>query len=409
MPLTDVTVRNAKPGSKIKRMFDSGGLYLEVAPSGGKWWRLKFRFGGKEKRLSLGVYPTISLKEARERRDEAKKMLANGIDPAAERKAEKEQQRAQDESFEYVARQWHEKFTPTWTHGHAQRILTALEKDAFPWIGTKPISELTPPEVLAVARRVESRGALETAHRLMGMIGMACRYAVACGMAESDPTASLKGALPPAKVTHHPTITRPNEIGQLLRAIDGYSGSFTVASALRFLPYVFVRPGELRFAEWSEFDLESDSPQWTIPAKKMKMRRKHIVPLSNQALTILAELHPLTGQGHYVFPSERTLERPISSNTLNAALRRLGYAKTQMTAHGFRSLASTTLNELGWPPDAIERQLAHAESNKVRASYDHSQHLAKRQEMMQAWADYLDGLKNKGTVVPIRRTQSNEA
>jgi len=406
MPLTDTAIRNAKPGPKPQRLFDGGGLYLEVAPSGGKWWRFKYRFGGKEKRFSLGVYPDVSLKDAREKRIEARKLLAAGVDPAAARKSEKAEQQADAETFELVARQWHEKFTPTWTPGHAARIMTALEKDAFPWIGSKPIRELTPPEVLAVARRVESRGALETAHRLVGMIGMACRYAVACGMAESDPTASLKGALPPSSVQHHASITRPEEVGQLLRAIEGYSGSFTVQSALRFLPHVFVRPGELRFAEWSEFDLEDDSPLWTIPAERMKMRDKHIIPLSRQTLGILKELRPLTGSGSYVFPSERTQTRPISANTLNAALRRMGYAKDQMTAHGFRSLASTTLNELGWPADAIERQLAHAERNKVRASYNFAQHIAKRREMMQAWSDFLDRLRDEKKVVPLFRAAS---
>lgn len=398
--LTDTAIRNAKPGPKPKRIFDGDSLYLEVAPSGGKWWRFKYYFGGKEKRLALGAYPAVSLAVAREERDKARKLLAQGIDPSAARKAEKRGKAAEAETFEIVAREWHEKFKPTWTPSHAARILTSLEKDAFPWIGSRPIRELTPPEVLAVARRVESRGALESAHRLVSNIGMICRYAVASGKAESDPTSSLKGALPPAKEKHHPSITDPKELGELLRTIDAYQGSHVVRCALRLAPLLFVRPGELRHAEWSEVDLEA--AEWRIPAEKMKMRTQHIVPLSRQAVAVLRELHPLTGKGKYVFPGVRSSAKPMSENTVNAALRYMGYSTNQVTGHGFRSTASTLLNEQGWNRDAIERQLAHAERNNVRAAYNFAEFLPERRRMMQAWADFLDGLRQGGKVIPIR-------
>jgi len=400
--LTDVAVRNAKPGPKPKRLFDGGGMYLEVSPAGGKLWRLKYRFHGKEKRLALGAYPAVGLADARARTEAARKLLAQGIDPSAARKAEKRGEAAEAETFEIVTREWHEKFKPTWTPSHAARILTSLEKDAFPWIGSRPIRELTPPEVLAVARRVESRGALESAHRLVGNIGMICRYAVASGKAESDPTTSLKGALPPAKEKHHPSITDPKELGELLRTIDAYQGSHVVRCALRLAPLLFVRPGELRHAEWAEVNLES--AEWRIPAEKMKMQVQHIVPLSRQAVAVLRELHPLTGADKFLFPSVRSSAKPMSENTVNAALRYMGYSTDQVTGHGFRSTASTLLNEQGWNRDAIERQLAHAERNNVRAAYNFAEFLPERRRMMQAWADFLDGLKAGGKVIPIRAT-----
>lgn len=399
MPLTDTALRNAKPGPKSRRIYDSGGLYVEVAPAGGKWFRFKYHFGGKERRLSLGVYPDVSLAQARERRDEARRMLAEGTDPSTVRKAAKAEQQAQAETFELVARQWHEKFTPSWTPGHAARILTSLSQDAFPWLGHRPIREILPPEVLAVARRVESRGAIETAHRLVGNIGMVFRYAVASGLADSDPTRDLRGALSPTNEKHHASVTDPKAVADLLRAIESYSGSLVTRCALRLAPLVFVRPGELRHAEWSE--INADSAEWRIPGAKMKMRVQHIVPLSRQALAVLEELRPLTGSGRYVFPSERTSERPMSENTVTAALRRLGYTKEEMTGHGFRSMASTLLNELGWNRDAIERQLAHAERNNVRAAYNFAEFLPERRKMMQAWADNLDALREGGKVVPI--------
>lgn len=401
MKLTDAAVKNAPAKDKQYTLYDEKGLFLIVMPNGSKLWRWKYRFEGKEKRLSLGVYPAVSLKAARDDRDARKVTLKAGTDPGASKKAVKAEEKAQAETFELVAREWHKKFLPGWTSGHAARILVSLEKDAFPWIGVIPIRELSAPQVLAVARRVESRGALETAHRLVGNIGQVCRYAVACGMAEADPTASLRGALPAPIANHFSTITQPHEVGALLRAIDGYSGSFIVKCALRILPYVFTRPGELRGMEWSELELDGPIPTWTIPAARMKMRHKHLVPLVPQVIAILEELRPLTGSGRLVFPGERTRERPISDGTLGAALRRLGYSNEQLTPHGFRAMASTMLNETGWDPDVIEAQLAHAPKNAVRAAYNRAQYVPQRREMMTAWAGFLDRLREGGKVTPL--------
>lgn len=400
MPLTDAAIRNAKPAAKAQRLFDGGGLYLEVAPAGGKWWRFKYRFGGKEKRLSLGVYPDVSLKEARERRDEARKQLANGIDPSETRKAEKN---SQADSFEEVAREWYDKFKPSWSDSHALRILRRLEQNIFPWLGSRPIKTISAPDLLAVIRRIEARGAVETAHRALQNCGQVFRYAVACGRAERDPSGDLRGALPPSEEKHHASLTEPKSVAALLRDIDAYEGSFVTRCALRLAPLVFVRPGELRHAEWSEINL--DHAEWRIPAEKMKARTMHIVPLSKQAVEIMRELHALTGQGKYLFPSVRTSVRPMSENTVNAALRRLGYAKDEMTGHGFRSMASTILNEQGWNRDAIERQLAHAERNSVRAAYNYAEFLPERRKMMQAWADYLDALRSGAKIIPFRTGQ----
>ncbi|MCG8053847.1 MAG: tyrosine-type recombinase/integrase [Candidatus Thiodiazotropha endolucinida] len=399
MPLTATSVKNAKPGPKTVKMFDSGGLYLEVSPKGGKWWRLKYRFAGKEKRLALGVYPTVTLKEARDRREAAKKQLSNGIDPSAARKAEKLTDSVEN-SFEAVAREWHDKFKPGWTPGHAHTLIRRLERDVFPHLGSRPIGKIEPPEFLQVLRRIEDRGTLETAHRIKHVSGQVFRYAVATGRATRDPTADLKGALPPAKVKHFSSITDPKGIGELLRAIDGYKGGAASRTALQLAPLVFVRPGELRHAEWSEIDFAK--AEWRIPAEKMKMRTVHIVPLSRQALKILQELQAITGRSAYVFPSIRTNRRPMSDNTVNAALRRMGYTKEEMTGHGFRSIASTLLHEQGWPSDVIERQLAHQERNSVKAAYNYAEYLPERRKMMQAWADFLDCLKNGADVVNIQ-------
>jgi len=397
MALTDIKVKNAKGGitpegkktTKRYKMGDSRGLYLEVSPNGGKWWRLKFRFDGKEKRLSLGVYPDVSLKEARNRREQLRQQITNGLDPSEVRKAEKNSA-ADKNCFEAVAREWHKKFSANWTESHLEKTLTRLKNDVFPWIGKKNIIDITAPELLTVLRRVETRGALETAHRINQICGQIFRYAIATGRAESDPAAALKGSLPPTKTKHLASITEPNKVGELMRAIDGYSGSFITATALKLSPLLFVRPGELRQAEWSEIDF--DTCEWRIPAEKMKMRVLHIVPLSNQAIRALREIQALTGNGKYVFPSNRTVTRPMSNNTVNASLRRLGYTKEEMTAHGFRSMASTILNEQGWNRDAIERQLAHSEKDGVRAAYNYAQYLPERKKMMQEWADYLEKL-----------------
>ncbi len=400
MPLTDTVIRKAKPGPKPLRLFDAGGLYLEVAPSGGKWWRLKYRFAEKEKRLSLGVYPEVSLKEARGKRDDARRLLANGIDPSAQRQASKSAlvEHATN-SFETVAREWFAKFSQGWVESHSDKIIRRLERDVFPWIGARPVNSITAAELLTALRRIESRGALETAHRAMQNCGQVFRYAVATGRAERDPTADLRGALPPVKEKHHASVKDPKAIGALLRAIDGYQGLLITKCALRLAPLLFVRPGELRKGEWTELNL--DGAEWRIPAARMKMRAQHIVPLSTQAVAILRELHALTGARRYVFPGARTNGRPMSENTVNAGLRRLGYTKDEMTGHGFRSIASTLLNEQGWHRDAIERQLAHAERNNIRAAYNFAEHLPERRKMMQAWADYLDGLRAGAYVIPL--------
>ena len=400
MPLTEIAVRNAKARAKPARLFDAGGLYLEISPSGGKWWRFKYRFGEKEKRLSLGVYPEVSLKAARAKRDDARRLLADGIDPSEHRQQSKSALTAKSvNSFEAIAREWFAKFSENWVDTHSSKIIRRLERDLFPWLGARPINSITAPELLSALRRIESRGALETAHRAMQNCGQVFRYAVATGRAERDPIGDLRGALPPVKEKHHASIRDPKAIGALLRAIDGYEGSLITKCALRLAPLLFVRPGELRKAEWTEFNL--DAAEWRIPAERMKMREQHIVPLSTQAVAILRELHALTGARRYVFPGARTNGRPMSENTVNAGLRRLGYAKNEMTGHGFRSIASTLLNEQGWHRDAIERQLAHAERDNVRAAYNFAEHLPERRKMMQAWSDYLDGLKVGADVIPL--------
>ncbi|MEO5326877.1 MAG: integrase arm-type DNA-binding domain-containing protein [Magnetococcus sp. THC-1_WYH] len=397
MPLTDTSIKQAKPKEKPFRLSDSGGLYLEVAPSGGKLWRLKFRFGGKEKRLAFGVYPEVSLKQARERRDDARRLLAEGIDPGEHRKITRAMDKSRTEdTFEAVAREWFSKYSPTWAETHSSKIIRRLEMDVFPWLGGRPVKEISALELLTVLRRIEDRGALDTAHRAKQNCGQVFRYAVATGRAEHDPSSALRGALPPAKGGHFPSIVDPQAVGELLRAIDGYSGSYVTKCALRLAPLVFVRPGELRHAEWLEFNL--DGATWTIPGEKMKAGEKHIVPLSIQAVAILREIQPLTGSGKYVFPGERTADRPMSENTVLAALRRMGYPVGAMTGHGFRSMASTILNEQGWHRDAIERQLAHGERDAVRAAYNHAEHMPERKKMMQAWADYLDQLAGKNVV-----------
>ncbi len=400
MPLSDTAIRNAKPGEKSIRMYDTGGLYLEIAPSGGKWWRLKYRVDGKEKRISLGVYPDVSLKDAREKRDAARKQLANDVDPGEHRKAAKSSNVLDGENgFEVVGREWFVKFAPNWVETHSDKIIRRLERDVFPWLGKRPIQEITAPEILAVMRRIEDRGALETAHRALQNCSQVFRYAIATGRAVRDPAADLRGALPPARAKHHASITDPKLIGALLRAIKGYEGSLVTKCALQIAPLTFVRPGELRKAEWSEFNF--DEAEWRIPAERMKMREKHVVPLSRQALALLRELHPLTGHGKYVFPGARTNGRPMSENTVNAGLRRLGYSNDEMTGHGFRSMASTLLNEQGWNRDAIERQLAHAERDTIRAAYNYAEHLPERRRMMQAWADFLDSLSTPTEITPF--------
>jgi integrase len=401
MPLNDLKVRTSKPKEKPYKLSDADGLYLLVTEKGHRWWRFRYRVGGKEKLLALGTYPEISLADARQRRDEARKQLAHGVDPGALRKAQRQAETQETETFEVIAREWHDKFKSNWTPGHAATTMTRMERDLFPWIGKRPIAQVKAPELLSVLRRVENRGALETAHRIRNISSLVFRYAVATGRAERDPSGDLKGALPAARAKHHAAITDPKEVAPLLRAIDGYQGHFVVKCALRLAPMFFVRPGELRHAEWAEVDL--DEAIWNIPAIKMKMKQAHIVPLSSQAVEILTELKELTGASKYVFPSGRTNARPMSNNALLAALRRMGFDKDTMTPHGFRAMARTILDEvLQVRPDFIEHQLAHAVRDPNGRAYNRTAHLPERRKMMQLWADYLDGLKQGATVIPFK-------
>ena len=397
MPLTDTSIKSAKTKDKPLKLFDGGGLFLLVTPAGGKWWRLKYRFRGKEKLLALGIYPAVSLKEARKRRDEAKELLASGVDPSVqkqeERAAVQAEQQKQESTLELVAREWYDKHLASWTPAYSVKVLAQMERDIFPPVGRKPTSSLTAPELLDVLRKVESRGAVETAHRLLQICGQIFRYAIATGRAERDPAADLKGALTPFKSTSFATMTDPTEISALLRDIESYTGNTIVRSALKLAPYVFVRPGELRRAEWAEFNLEG--AEWRIPAERMKMRVVHIVPLARQVVDILEDLRQYSGHTRYLFPSMRANTAPISDVTLLAALRRMGHEKGSMTVHGFRSMASTLLNEQGYNRDWIERQLAHGEKNSVRAAYNYAEYLPERRRMMQEWADYLDGLREQ--------------
>ena len=402
MALTDTKVRNAKPKNKQFKIFDGDGLFLLVSPAGGKWWRFKYRFGGKEKLLSLGTYPEVSLAQARERHNRVRQQVAAGIDPSLARKAKKTAKGLDENSFESVAREWHLKFSPTWTPGHATTIRRRLENDVLPFIGARPILEVQAPELLKVLQRIESRGALETAHRIRTICSQVFRYAVATGRAERDSAADLRGALPPVNHRHLSAITDPVKAAGLLRAIDGYEGSFVVKCALRLAPLLFVRPGELRHMEWAEIDLES--AEWNIPVTKMKTRQPHLVPLSRQALEILRELQPLTGNGRYVFPSFRSPNRPMSDNAVLAALRSMGYEKSEMSGHGFRAMARTILDEvLQERPDLIEHQLAHVVRDPLGRAYNRTTHLPARRKMMQRWADYLDGLKSGSKVIPLKR------
>lgn len=384
--LTDTAIRNAKPNHKKYQLSDSGGLHLLVSPTGGKWWRLKYYYQGKERRMSLGTYPAVSLKQARERRDEARKQLALGIDPARK-------DSVLPTSFEAVAREWHERFKPSWSASYAEGVLSRLKRDVFPWIGKDDIKTIEAPHILSAVRRVEARGKIETAHRELRYCSQIFRYAIATGRATRDCAADLRGALPPPKVRHHAAILDPEELGKLLHDIDNYTGTFTVACALKLAPMLFVRPVELRRAEWKEIDLEQ--AEWTIPAEKMKQREPHLVPLPRQAVAILTELKPLTNKSRYVFSSLRSPQRPMSENTINVALRNMGYSKEVMTGHGFRATARTILDEvLHIRPEYIEHQLAHRVRDPLGRAYNRTKHLSERRKMMQQWADYLEGLKD---------------
>jgi integrase len=397
--LTDTAIKNAKPQGKPARLPDERGLYLLIQPTGGKWWRLDYRFDGKHKTLSLGVWPDVSLKAAREKREEARRLLADGIDPGEHRKQTKaaKHERAAN-SFETVAREWLLKNKSTWSPSHYTKVSPRLEGDIFPYLGAKPIVDVTAPELLAAAKRIAARGSLETAHRVLQWCGQIFRFAIATGRAERNPVPDLRGALPPFKGKHFAAITEPAKLAELLRAIDGFVGTLPVACAMRLAPLVFVRPGELRAARWADIDL--DKAEWRYRVTKTDV--DHIVPLAKQAVAILREIQPLTGHGEYVFPSARTDSRPMSDAAILAAFRRMGFSKEEITAHGFRAIARTLLDEvLHYRADLIEHQLAHAVRDPLGRAYNRTAHLPERRAMMQAWADYLDKLKAGAEIIPI--------
>ncbi len=389
MPLTAVKIKAAKPKEKQYKLTDGGGLYLLVSPTGAKYWRINYRYAGKYRTHAVGVFPEVSLAEAREQLFNLRQLLKNGVDPAVRKRSGGSIDNANN--FEMIARQWWEKNKDKWSEKYAANQMRQMERNLFPWLGEKDINEITSVVLLDTLQRVENRGATYLAHRMKQVAGQIFRYAIITGRAENDPSVNLKGALKPHVAKHMATVTDLEEVRQLLKSIDTYHGGIVVQTALKLAPLTFVRPGELRHAEWKEIN-EKDA-LWKIPAPKMKKRRPHIIPLSRQALKVLEEIKPFTGDGKYIFPSPRTKSRAMSENAVLAALRSLGYDRSQMTGHGFRSMASTLLHEKGWPPHVIERQLAHVQRNTVAAAYNHAEYLKDRVKMMQWWADFLDELK----------------
>lgn len=389
--LTEVKLRALKPNGKIERFHDEKGLYLEISKAGGKYWRWKYKFDGKEKRLSLGAWPDVTLKQARDLRESYRKLLGEGSDPGEYKKQARAADSGDDTTtFRSVAEEFVENQRNVWAESHTVTVEGRLRLDVYPHIGGQPIAEIGPRDVLALLRKIEDRRAFETASRVLGICSLIFRYGVAIGVVDSDPCRDLRGALVPYQKGQHAALTKPKEVGTLMLAIDDYKGSGVVRAALAFSALTFCRPGEVRHAEWSEIDFEK--AEWTIPAEKMKMRVEHRVPLSRQAVDILRTIQPLTGQGTYVFPGPRN-GRPLSENGVNMAIRCMGYGKDQMTAHGFRAMASTLLNEIGHRPDVIEAQLAHKGADKIRAVYNRAQYMEERRQLMQAWADYLDELR----------------
>jgi integrase len=400
MMLTNTQIKNVKPGERAVKLFDGGGLYLEIAPSGGKLWRLKYRFDGKEKRLSLGRYPETPLADARRRREAARELLGKGVDPSEDRKAKKAERAARlENNFEAVAREWFEKNEPNWAPTHADKVIKRLENDVFPWLGKRPITDITAPEFLKVLRRIEERGAIDTAHRAHQNFSQVMRYAVATGRATRDPSGDLRGALPAAKHQHFAALTEPAQVAGLLRAMDAFQGTFAVQCALRLAPLLFVRPGELRQARWADIDL--DKAEWRYVVSKTKT--DHLVPLSTQAVAILRDLHAKTGHREHIFPGGRNPRKPMSDMAVNAALRRLGYnTRTEITGHGFRAMARTILHqELNFAPELIEHQLAHRVPDLLGAAYNRTKFIEQRRAMMQSWSDYLDKLKAGAHVIAM--------
>lgn len=391
MKLKDITVKTAKKKDKDYTLADGKGLCLFVTTNGSKLWRYRYRINGKAGILSLGSYPEVSLAEAREKMMNARRDVMNKINPVQKRKAIVAHE---ENTFEFVAREWYNKFKSKWTDSHAITIIRRLELNVFPWLGTRPISEIKPQELLKLLGAIEKRGAIETAHRVKSIIDQVFRYAFNTGKTEGNPAALLKGVLTPSVEKHHAAITDPKEVSCLMRAIDEYKGSFIVRCALQLAAHTFVRPGELRHAEWTEINL--DTAEWNIPADKMKTKTAHLVPLSNQVVSILRDIQPLTGTGKYVFPCHTSKIKPMSENAILSALRRMDYTKEQMTGHGFRAMARTILDEvLKIRPDFIEHQLAHAVRDPLGRAYNRTTHLDERKQMMQTWSDYLDGLKTE--------------
>ncbi len=399
--LTGPRVKNAKPKERAYKLFDGAGMYLHVMPNGGRYWRLKYRFGGKEKTLALGVYPDVSLARARKKRQAARELLDDGKDPSlAKKEAKRQEIMRANNTFEGVAREWHEQQSHRWTERHANKVMSSLERNIFPSLGSRPIADIEAPELLDVLRVIERRGALATAHDVLQRCGAVFRYAIASCKASYNPMADLKDALKPVKTTHYASLSE-QDLPEFLEKLDAYDGHKITQLAMRLLMLTFVRTVELRGARWEEFELEKQL--WRIPAERMKQGVEHLVPLSDQAIDVLEELKPLTAHYDFVFPNRINIRKPMSENTVLYALYRMGY-HGKATGHGFRSTASTTLNEMQFPSDAIERQLAHGERDKVRASYNKAQYLDKRTEMMQAWADFLDSKKDVANkVVPIKK------
>ncbi|HEY6872295.1 MAG TPA: integrase arm-type DNA-binding domain-containing protein [Geobacteraceae bacterium] len=400
--LSAKAVEGAKAVDKDLRLYDGKGLFLLVTTKGGKWWRFKYAFEGKAKTLSFGTYPEVSLADARECRDDARKLLAKGIDPGEVRRAQKESQTEDVATFEVIGREWFHKNERFWSPGHAKTVKGRLERDVFPAIGPRSIVEIKAPELLAMLHKIEARGNFETAYRIKVICGQVFRYAAQTGRTESDPTPMLKGSLAKRQEKHHAAITDPRGLARLLRDIDEYEGSFIVKCALQLAPMVFVRPGELQKAEWSEFNF--DTAEWNIPPNRMKMKQAHLVPLSKQALGVLKALHAVTGEGKYVFPNYRTTSRPMSDVAMLAALRSMGYDKDTMTTHGFRATARTLMEEvLNERYELIEHQLAHTVRDANGRAYNRTTHLQARREMMQRWSDYLDSIKAMAKVIPISK------
>ncbi len=398
--LTVKAIDSAELKAKPYKLGDGGGLYLEIQPNGSKYWRMKYRHAGKEKRLSFGVYPEVRPPEARAKAKEARDLIRVGTDPAEEKKAVKRDvELANASTFEIVASEWMEGRKATVAIGQYEKTLSRMVSDVFPWMGKRPISEIDAPEILIVMRRIDSRGARFTAHRVRSEISRVFRYAIATGRAKSDPARDLIGAIPPAVEKHFASITEPTKVAEMLRAFDGFSGTFPVLCALKLAPLLFVRPGELRKAEWAHLDL--DKAEWRY--RVSKTNTDHLVPLATQAVAILRQLHALTGQGCYVFPGARTAARPMSDATINAALRRMGYdTRTEITGHGFRAMARTILHEeLHQKPEVIEHQLAHSVADTLGTAYNRTKFLKERKAMMQLWADYLDKIKAGAAVIPL--------